>query len=393
MRVAILVLTVCCLLLVACDKTQSNEWTILVYMAADNGLTLNADEDINEMEAGGVPAGVTLIVLVDRNAWSNDPGAVVYRIEPDSDTTRISSPVITHLGEADTADPMILAEFAHWGFSRWRSGKRALVVWGHGNAWYRAADWKSVCDDAQSNSTMSVADGELRQALLGIPGGVDLLMFDACLMQTAEVVAEVSDRAGWITGSLDKICVDGYAYDDLMRQWPAAASPAEMAARTVSTSVDSYRPGGSQYDPGVQHAAFSATNTGAWIMAQNAVADFVQAALAADAYSLLHDARAEVSVFNDRDEMIDLVEYLRIVELGATGALATAAGEAAEALEQAVPEVDLFGYSAGATGRIAVWFPEYAYDFDNWQNAYAGMRWPASTGWDLFLSGYHAALR
>jgi len=234
-----------------------------------------------------------------------------------------------------------------------------------------------------------VSGGELRQALLGISGGVDVLVFDACLMQTAEVVSEVSDRTGWVVASLDFTCVDGLPYNDLLGRWSASSSAADIARMIPAVAVDSYRPGGSQYIAGITQTAYSAVRTDLWDAAEAAVAGFVQAALSSGDVALLHSLRDSVTAFNDREEMVDLVEYLRLAAADAADTLAAAAISAAEALEAAVPAVDDFGYADGATGRVSVWFPYYPGDFVNWREAYAEMRWGAATGWADFLALYH----
>ena len=390
MRPMMLMLLLVALLCAACEKHNHPDWTVLVYMAADNGLSDNADGDINEMEAAGVPEGVQVLVLVDRNAYADNPSAVVYRIEADDDTTTISSPIVRQLGEINTADPQQLADFANWGYRQAWGSKRALIVWGHGNAWYRAGSWKSVCDDSQSNATMDVSNGELRQAMLGIRGGVDLLMFDACLMQTAEVVSEVSDRADWVVGSLDKTCVDGLPYHDILRQWSAGSSAAEMASRTVYAAVDSYRPGGSQQTPGIYHAVYSAVDCDRWEAAQWAVGRFVQVASVDTVNSGLNEALYRATTFNDGDEMIDLAEFLGATWTECWGSIATRGKAAADTLTTAIPAVDVYGYSSGTTGRVSVWFPRYASHVAGWEETYRAMRWSQATGWIDFLSSYLA---
>ena len=45
---------------------QIREWTIAVYMAADNDLESAAIQDLNEMEAS-IENGVTVVALLDRS--------------------------------------------------------------------------------------------------------------------------------------------------------------------------------------------------------------------------------------------------------------------------------------------------------------------------------------
>ncbi|HUM71805.1 MAG TPA: hypothetical protein PLK31_23505, partial [Chloroflexota bacterium] len=73
------------------------DWTILVYMAADNNLEQAALLDINEMEAAGSSEKVHLLVQIDRAAgesvaqgdWTDTRR---YRILGDADPTTITDP-------------------------------------------------------------------------------------------------------------------------------------------------------------------------------------------------------------------------------------------------------------------------------------------------------------
>ena len=92
------------------------QWTILVYMAADNDLERHAMPDLAEMEAALPEQGVELLVLVDRAKkryatkpdWSD---ARLYRVRRDADPSSIRSEVLLQPGEIDMGHPAVLGEF------------------------------------------------------------------------------------------------------------------------------------------------------------------------------------------------------------------------------------------------------------------------------------------
>jgi len=387
--IALLCCLTAALLLVACSKDDECEWTVLVYMAADNGLTESADADINEMEAAGAPAGIQLLVQVDRNSYASDPQAVRYHIHADADTNRITSSVADYLGEIDSGSPQELAAFANWGFNEYPSRRRALIIWGHGDAWYRDDAWKTVCDDYNSASTINAYNGELRQALQSIHYGLDVVMFDACLMQTAEVVAEVGAKADWVVGSPEKVDASGYPYTDLLRVWTASMTPQQMAERTVYAFTDSYRPGGSQFEVGLQRACLSAARADMLNSAEAAVAAFANSMDDESYRELLQQARNDAADYDDREQLADLPDFLRLAARNLPQGDARQAAETARAaLEELVPYYDAFGYSNDAAGRLSVWFPETAFEFNAWVTDYAQMLWGVGSEWQQLLRFY-----
>jgi hypothetical protein len=102
-------------------------------MAADNNLNEYALSDIASMKAATFSEQVNLIVQIDhRNDYAvNDyTGGERWQIFPDSKN------LISQMGEIDSGSYEVLADFIKWGFSKYPSDKKALVLWSHGNGWY-----------------------------------------------------------------------------------------------------------------------------------------------------------------------------------------------------------------------------------------------------------------
>ncbi|MDY6914799.1 MAG: hypothetical protein SVM86_00575 [Candidatus Cloacimonadota bacterium] len=74
------------------------EWTILIYMAADNGLNDRAVEDILQMKEAEFSEECNIIVQVDYSQSNSYEGAKRYQIFPD-DATQLAA-----LGEIDSGN-------------------------------------------------------------------------------------------------------------------------------------------------------------------------------------------------------------------------------------------------------------------------------------------------
>ncbi len=228
----------------ACEK----EWTVLVYMAADNDLYPYALWDLYEMEAafqGSDAAGSTLktdlIIQVDGTA-KNDlrrlhifsgPVAFASKQKSDFDSAnldQVKSPIVARLDEARAgSEQKRLTEFLLWAAKEYPSRNTMVVVWGHGQGWKAypvknparsrylekrdtPAEFPATSTDAkfggvafsQTSGTwldipaLRASLDQLRRAT-GKP--IDVYASDACLMQMVEVAHELSSSTRFVVGS------------------------------------------------------------------------------------------------------------------------------------------------------------------------------------------------
>lgn len=215
-------------------------WTVLVYMVADNGLESFAIQDLNEMEAVAASAGVHIVVEVDRSA-ANDASngnwneTRRYLISHDGDTTAIASPMLASLGELDMGDPQTLADFLAWGVDTYPAQHTLVVLWDHGFGWANGFG-----EDESDNDHLSLA--ELHAALaagaahLGRP--FDILAFDACLMQSVEVAYELAWLGDYLVAAQDREPAAGWPYDAMLA--PLAADPSLSPEDLAGALVDGY---------------------------------------------------------------------------------------------------------------------------------------------------------
>lgn len=356
------------------------DWTVMVYLAADNNLEYYAIGDLNEMESVTLPGSLKLGVLLDRwngydsgyylgyyddttnGNWTDTRvGAVTH----DTDTARIGS-TLTSWGERNTAQAATLSDFLTWGMSALPARNYALIIWDHGGATYGAAE-----DSGSGNDMLSLS--EIATALAEAPDRVDVLGFDACLMATAEVVHAVSPYVDYLVSSEETEGGDGWDYVTLLNNLAShlPLTPAQWAQQAVASAA-----GNSAIKTMSAVTASASTLT-------EAMASFVLAAenlgTSAD-WSALRTARNTAPGF-DYAYFRDLGTFLREASLHVTiPALAAAATTALAALNASVVS-NYSVWSSGGTG-LSIYLPAYGEDV---YSGYGSLSFPAATRWDEFL--------
>ncbi len=222
------------------DNTQ-NKWTILVYMNADNDLEPYGLLNLNQMEKVGSDPNVKIVVQVDRASGydtSNDnwTGCRRYLVTRDSNAQTITSTMLQDMGEVDMGNPGTLREFITWGQTNFPATHTCLVIWNHGSGWRSTMTAQSITRNISFDDTSgtSIRTIDLPYALAGASAPLDLVAFDASLMQMTEVAYEIKDSAAYMVGSEESPPGEGYIYD----QWLGALkSRPTMTASELGTSI------------------------------------------------------------------------------------------------------------------------------------------------------------
>lgn len=222
------------------------EWTLIIYLDADNNLEGAGVHDINEMETVGSTRDVSVVVQVDRcegedtsnGDWT---GAKRYYITKDSDPDTISSRELADLGEVNMGDPETFISFAKWAVDSYPAKRYLVVFWDHGGGWYGAC-WDDRDDDYLDLANITTCVQALRQHL---GRSIDVIGFDACLMAGAEVLYALRGACDVAILSGTTEPNDGWPYDWIL---PALAlrptmTPAELGTEVTDDYVDSYTDG------------------------------------------------------------------------------------------------------------------------------------------------------
>ncbi|MEK6851730.1 MAG: clostripain-related cysteine peptidase, partial [Candidatus Thermoplasmatota archaeon] len=216
------------------------DWTVLVYMDADNDLEDVGIEDFIEMAAVGSTPEVNVVVQMDRtplheNTYGNWSTArrfyVTAGMTPDAPGT--------DLGEVNMANPAELVSFVNWGIGNYPAAHYFLVLWDHGDGWQGVV----VDDDPVVGDRLNAT--ELRTAMSAIVAAngrrIDLLGNDACRM-TLEIQYELADFVDYFVGSEKDEPREGWQYTPFLQALTAepTMSPLAVATALVDTFVESY---------------------------------------------------------------------------------------------------------------------------------------------------------
>lgn len=364
------------LLLLSLVPLYGNRWTILVYMAADNNLSENGYEDINSMESVALPSGVNVIVQADFASSSPQSGGYRYRIRQDN-SPMVTSPILSTLGEINSADPQIMNDFIRWGFNAYPAQHKMLVIWSHGSSWYKSDRGKWICPDESSQQLMSVANGDLNRALLNIPH-LDILLFDACGMQTIEVLTEVAGFADYVIGSEDTVPAEGFPYQTIL---PLFNQPVtDIVTQIPLRYTESYDAFGCQ-NPDQCGLAVTCSSirtdrlnafVNAWSSFSHTFRDDAQTLLA---------IREQCFDMNAMYAEIDLREFLSRAAVNPwNGELRSAAGLLSDLWMDCVVAYSWLE-NTHPIGTAAVWFPQYRIYFDDWWAHYWRLDFARRTNW------------
>lgn len=357
------------------------EWTVGVYMCADNGMNDQAYVDLAEMLRIGSSSEVNIVVQVDNAARDSNPGCRRYLVAKDRLVLQ------SELGEIDMADSLALADFFGFMKQRFPARRYGLVLWDHGNGWYRGEmQAKSIFFDESHGDVMGVAGGELAAALrLGekrLGRRLTFLGFDACLMQMAEVAAECAPYCDYLLGSEGLVPWGGFDYTELTGALVArpTATPPEFLPEMCAAYVAAY--------PG-EDVCLSALD-----MRQLDRLLPVLRATIADSIDAggpgLRLAREQVQTFSlnpnrppcPADGHVDLIHLFALLPGAGTGAMR-------QAFNPLVVASRCGGSGYAAARGAAVWFPFGYLEFKARADEYRGLVWADSSGWLGFLNRYY----
>ncbi|MBI5490289.1 MAG: hypothetical protein HY905_23335 [Deltaproteobacteria bacterium] len=368
----------------ASGKQKSKKWAMLAYIAGDNNLSDAGLADIQEMCEVGASRDVWAAVEID--TYGEHTGSIRYEIsEPDpwGEAHRI---VIQRLAEKDSGDPETLRSFVKWGLRRYPARSRVLVVWNHGSG-FRSVRRDIGYDDFGSSMDMPELEKALQRAGVGPKKRIDILGFDACLMNMIEVVHHFRELARIVVGSQQTEPGDGWPYDLVLGEAKKGPERRELARRIVETYIASYRAQGT-FD--VTQSAIDVAKTDAAVRRLHALGD----ALADDfeaSGGVVEAVRTSVQVF----EMADYVDLVQLAEAVASAVVAPRVCKAATALSGAARKCVLangrLGGGVAHANGLSVWFPADGDTYLRHRAKYLRLRCNAgpNPGWVRFLDRFH----
>lgn len=269
------------------------KWTVMLYMNGDNDLDPYALLDFEEMARVRYSPLVNVVVQLDRRGagdtdaqWGETRRFVMRRnLKP---TRSDSLPGFKE--ESNMGDPATLGAFVSWARQSFPAERHMLVIWSHGDGWRRPERASSASDEPAeavrereravmaaeallatgrltdySLGSLGLSQGplapqfrtisgdetnnhdplyvrEIQDALEGaVRGGrkLDVLGFDACLMQMIETGYALRNVADVMVGSEELEPSQGWCYGDWLQALTDA--PDSDATSAGKLLVESYR--------------------------------------------------------------------------------------------------------------------------------------------------------
>jgi len=262
---------------------MAKQWTVMVWMAGDNDLEDYALGDVRELKKVGSSDAIDVVVQVDR---LKDSHTRRYHLKRG---TSLAQDQVASLGETNTGDPAVAADFFTWGITTYPAKRYLAVLWNHGSGIdetdvyararsiglaverrgkpskttvprrraraiaskrYRRALFAPTIDKALHSRAIAYDDTsrdfldnlELKKVLATVRTRtkrvLDVVGFDACLMNMLEIGYELRTLAGMIVGSQEVEPGDGWPYDKVLAA--LAAKPQTTPEQLGRTIVDAY---------------------------------------------------------------------------------------------------------------------------------------------------------
>ncbi len=215
-----IVLVLLLLALAGCPEPEpdnpltESEWTIMVFLDADNNLEPASVMDIEEMEQIGSSDKVKIVLQWDRiegfdesnGNWTGTKRFLVKKHPEEG----IGSEELKDLGELDMADSQTLTDFIEWTKKEFPAKKYALILWDHGGG------WTMHTEDSTSGNSSNLK--KLTKALAESKTKLDLIMFDQCLMSQIDVAYAIKDYSKVMIASEDIIPFFSINYSSVLEK-------------------------------------------------------------------------------------------------------------------------------------------------------------------------------
>lgn len=209
-------------------KDESVAQTVLVYMAAENSLSIYATYNMNSQKCDADE------MLESVKAMSDNDRLVLFIDDTDLPriyvlTNKTKANRITQL-EADysfpedvnSCSPATLKQVLDWTRSHCPADEYGIVFWSHGSGWvpqpkrsFGMDNGRNVGGGVNANVGDEMDISDMAAVLKAYPQ-FDFLFFDACFMQSVELCYELRQCARCIMGSPAEIPSLGAPYSSLM---------------------------------------------------------------------------------------------------------------------------------------------------------------------------------
>jgi hypothetical protein len=239
-------------------------WTIMVYISADDVLANFAIDSINQFRSAATAPGDKVVALFDPNNGSEkasqysfeikDKDAVLSVVEEKSEEEKIQAVPLSFfeqkLGPLNMADPKILTDFVNGATKELvhpkakavykpTDRKYCLILWGHGTELL-------LDQDPGVKGERYLTPARLKSALEGTnfnkQNQLDIVAFDACSMSMIEVASALQGCARFMIASQDEVPDVSFPYGRILKELRGhGKDPKEVCKSIPKIYLQSFR--------------------------------------------------------------------------------------------------------------------------------------------------------
>ncbi|HIH95928.1 MAG TPA: hypothetical protein HA348_00305 [Thermoplasmata archaeon] len=366
------------------------EWTFMVFLNADNNLYEAALWDINEMETAGSTSDVNIIVLLD--GPENGDSSILRVVNDDDEETIHSFPVddrgkVIKGYEVNMGDPSTLKRFVKWVKNEYPASREVLVIWDHGSGvtgyGRKGFDllFKGVSYDGTDGDYLTIP--EIKDALKKTK--LDIIGFDACLMQMIEISWLARNYADFTVGSEELVPNEGWDYQVLNKLTENPdISPEEFSKEIVRAYGEYYGKGGSSTQSAIDSKKLeplvSAIDSLANILIKNI-----------ERFSEDIESARSLTHCYDNPYYIDLYDFAKnLEEETGDGKVKQGAREVMRLVSETVV-AEVHARDSKDSYGLSIYFPEQIWNFRAYYASADFLDFVSDSLWDEFLMAYYEA--
>jgi hypothetical protein len=365
---------------------MSKPWTVLLYMAADNSLSVPptlggtslVDDQFADMEAATLDANVIVIVELVTT------GGVMtrWRISHGGKARLDEQPQKVYVNTGEVAP---LSEFIDWGISQGAPDANvALVMWSHGSGvidWGQQTEVRASAEqDPGALRAVGMSDTyesylrtvDFAQALAssnyckaGNQFGV--VVFDACYMAMVEVSHQIRGSVQYIVASENELDAPGLPYARFLSSLNSTVDPKSFASSLVKA-----------------FGAIAPSNSTAIALDLSKLSGFAQTFKSLVSVMNAHAVDVVTARSKAPDIYLCFVDIQRILGTLQGVLPAGATAPALAALQDATLASVASGPGVAGYGGLAIYFPK-SKGLVHFLPEYSPLDFPKDTGWSVLL--------
>ena len=214
---------------------QEKEWTLLIYLSADNNLSRYMKTIVQRLQKIRPNKMVNVVIQYDGDQLNDSSRLII------SGNKTIS--VVSGI-EYDMGDPSTLADFVAWGLRSFPAKRHALFVSAHGrgilnlavnDGSFKGDDSQTLASSPDDSAKSYMHEEDMARALENVLQGekFDLFVYNSCLMGNFEVLQALKPIAHYAIASEYMITIQ---VDQTLTKQEAAGIPFNSTLKALNRS-------------------------------------------------------------------------------------------------------------------------------------------------------------